>query len=269
MIEVRIMKFHDAHCHLANKDFVKDFDISTFMEKWKNSGLEYVIGVSSNISESYKILEMSKEFKRIIPGIGIHPWKAKTQMKEELKAEFKQIINDNEIIVIGEIGLDHHFIKKEERYPYQEEYFRFFLEQAEKNSLPINIHLKGAEEETSDILTSYKISSENILIHWYSGPKKVFNQFLERDYFFSINPSVLTGSTHIEVLKNAPLNRILTESDGNVKYTIDNVKVTGSPGIIPEVLSKIEEIKNIELDELSVILQKNIRIYANLAGDKI
>ena len=269
MIEVRIMKFHDAHCHLADKDFMKDFDISTDMKKWKKSGLEYVIGVSSKISESYKILEMHKEFKRIIPGIGIHPWKAKTQMREELKTEFKQIIHDNEIIVIGEIGLDHHFIKKEERYLYQEEHFRFFLKQAEKNRLPVNIHLKGAEEEASDILTSYKIPSENILIHWYSGPKKVFNQFLERDYFFSINPSVLTGSTHIEVLKNAPLNRILTESDGNVKYTIDNVRVTGSPGIIPEVLSKIEEIKNIELEELSVILQKNIRIYAKIIGDKI
>lgn len=269
MIEVRIMKFHDSHCHLANKDFLKDFDISTSIDEWINLGLEYVIGVSTKLSETYKILEMSKEFKEIIPGIGIHPWKAKTQMKEELKAEFKQIINDNKMVVIGEIGLDHHFIKKEERYLYQEEYFRFFLEQAEINNLPVNIHQKGAEEETSDILTSYKIPSDNVLIHWYSGPKKIFNQFLERDYFFSINPSVLTGSTHIEVLKNAPLNRILTESDGNVKYTIDNVRVTGSPGIIPEVLSKIEELKNIELDELSVILQKNIRIYANLAGDKI
>ncbi len=263
-----MMKFHDAHCHLANKDFLKEFDIANSMEEWSGSGLEYVIGVSTKLSETLKILEMSRSFEEIIPGVGIHPWKAKRKMDEELKEEFLQIVKNYKEIVIGEIGLDHHFIKKEERYLYQKEHFNFFLHIAEKNNLPVNIHLKGAEKETSEILTSYKIPSENILIHWYSGPKNVLRQFIERDYFFSINPSILTGSTHIEVLKNVSLNRILTESDGNVKYTIDDIRVSGSPGIIPKVISKIVEIKNIQTDELLRILQENIRLYAKLKAIK-
>ena len=262
-----MMRFHDAHCHLASKDFLKEFDISNSMQEWRSSGLEYVIGVSTKLSESHKILEMSRNFKEIIPGIGVHPWKAKRTMDEELKDEFLQIIKNNKKVIIGEIGLDHHFIKKKERYLFQEEYFRFFLNVAEKNELPINIHLKGAEKETSDVLTSYKIPPENTLIHWYSGPKEVFNQFLERDYFFSINPSILTGSTHINVLKDVPLNRILTESDGNVKYTIDNVRESGSPGIIPDVIHRIGKIRDIQMDELLNILQENIRLYAKIEGD--
>jgi TatD DNase family protein len=267
VIEVRMMKFHDAHCHLASKDFLKEFDIPDSMDNWKEAGLEYVIGVSTKLSESQKILEISRSHNEIIPGIGIHPWKAKRPMDEHLKNEFVKIVKENKRIVIGEIGLDHHFVKIEERYKFQEEYFRFFLELAEGNRLPVNIHLKGAEKEVSEILTSYNIPPENTLIHWFSGPKNVLNQLLEREYFFTINPSILTGSTHIEVLKNISLNRMLTESDGNVKYTIDNERISGSPEIIPKVIKKITEIKSIQLEVLVKILQENFRVYTKIEGN--
>jgi len=70
-----------------------------------------------------------------------------------------------------------------------------------------------------------------------------------------------------QVLKDVPLNRILTESDGNVKYTIDNVRVSGSPGIIPDVIHRIGKIKDIQIDELLNILQENIILYAKIEGD--
>ncbi len=258
------MKFHDAHCHLASKSFQKDFNLESSMEQWSEQGLEYVIGVSTKYSESKKILDLSREFDRIIPGIGVHPWNAKKTLTNETKENFLKLFSEHKKVIIGEIGLDHHFIKKEERYPYQEQYFRFFLQIAEKNSLPVNIHLKGAEVEIASILSSYKIPSNNVLIHWYSGPSHILNQFIERDYFFTVNPSILTGSPHIDVLKKVSINRILTESDGNVKYTINNERVIGSPGIIPKVMQKIIEITHHDMEEISNILQDNLRNYTNI-----
>ncbi|MBY9001295.1 MAG: TatD family hydrolase [Candidatus Heimdallarchaeota archaeon] len=257
------MKFHDAHCHISRKSFLKEFDISTSMKEWSKMGLEYVIGVSTKLSDSIKIVEMQNSYKEIIPGIGIHPWSAKKPLTEELKSQFLNLTKLCNVLVIGEIGLDHHFIKDEERYPHQVETFNFFLELAEKNKYPVNIHLKGAEKEGAEILGSYDLPSNCVLIHWYSGPEDVLKEFIDRGYFFSINPSILSGSPHIQVLKEVPYERILTESDGDVKYLINGDKTIGSPGIIPETLKKIGVMKKNTVDEVAYQLQANLRNYLN------
>jgi TatD DNase family protein len=264
VIEVQLMKFHDAHCHLSSKSFQKDFNLEEDIQKWKNQGMEYVIGVSTKYSECLTTLELAKKYETVIPGIGTHPWSAKKPLTEEIEAKFTELFSENSNAIIGEIGLDHHFIKNEERYPYQEQYFRFFLRNAEKRKLPVNIHLKGAEEETAEVLSSYEIPPNKILIHWYSGPPKILKLFIENDYLFTVNPSILTGSTHKTVLENCSVNNILTESDGNVKYTIGDERIIGSPGIIPQVITKIAETKNCNIDEITRILQKNFTKYTNL-----
>jgi len=264
VIEVQIMKFHDAHCHISSKSFQKDFNLDEYLPKWREEGMEFVIGVSTKYTESLNALELSNRFKFIIPGIGIHPWSAKKPLNVEMEEKFNRIFSENQNIVIGEIGLDHHFVKKEERYQYQEQYFKFFLQRAENKGLPVNIHIKGAEMEAAEILSSYNIPPNNILIHWYSGPSKILRVFIERDYFFTINPSILAGSTHKSVLENCSINNILTESDGNVKYTIENEPIIGSPGIIPKVIAKIAEIKNSNIDEITRLLRQNFIKYTNL-----
>ena len=264
VIEVHQMKFHDAHCHIPNKSFLKDFDIDESITKWTKMGMEFVVGVSTKLTECQKIVELSKKYYEIIPSFGIHPWGCKKPLTEEIKTKIRTLVEDNPISVLGEIGLDRHFIKKVEYYPIQEEYFRFFLELSVEYKRPVNIHLKGAEEEVSNILTDYDIPSHNTNIHWFSGPNQILDEFIERDYFFSINPSILSGSPHITVLQKASMNRILTESDGNVKYTIDDARIIGSPAIIPKTIDKIAEIKNESKEVISVQLQTNLRRYLNL-----
>ena len=256
------MKFHDVHCHLPKNYFYRE--IENYMEKWIKEGLEVVISVASKYKESLRNIDLCSKFDRIIPGIGVHPWNAKTNLTEETKGNFESVILNNQNAILGEIGLDHHFIHKEEYYPIQEEYFKFFLELSEKHKIPVNIHGKGAEALVAEILTSFKIQSDNILMHWYSGPKRVLSQFIDRGYFFSINPSVLTGSTHIEVLKSISNDQILTESDGNVKYTIDNERIIGSPAIVPKIMGKISDLKNIGIEEVSEILHNNLKRYLNI-----
>ncbi|NPD89130.1 MAG: TatD family hydrolase [Asgard group archaeon] len=256
------MKLHDVHCHLPKNYFY--MDIENYMERWISEGLEVVISVATKYKESLRSIELHSKFNQIVPGIGVHPWSAKRKLTEEIKENFELLILDNKNVVLGEIGLDCHFIDKEEYYPIQEEYFKFFLGLSEKHGIPVNIHGKGAEGVVAETLTSFKIPPNNVLMHWYSGPKKILSQFIDRGYFFSINPSVLTGSSHIEVLKATPKDQILTESDGNVKYTIDDERIIGSPALIPRVLEKISEWKQIENEEISDILHSNLKRYLNI-----
>ena len=261
MFLVYLMRFHDAHCHLPENYFYKEID--SFMEEWLKLGLEFVVSVSNKFTSCERSIELSTRFKEIIPGLGIHPWKAKKSLTEELKEKFINLIQKYPGVILGEIGLDHHFIKREEYYPFQEEYFRFFLELSEKNNIPVNIHGKGAEILVAEILTTFNIPPDNILMHWYSGPQNILTDYVNRGYFFSISPSILSGSPHINVLTEASFDQILTESDGNVKYSINNERVIGSPSLIPQVLEKICEVKEDNMEETMSKLHGNFRRYLN------
>ena len=64
------MLFHDAHCHISSKSFLKDFDLQTSFQNWEKEGLEYVIGVSTKTSESLRIL-LFVEARTLSPGFRI------------------------------------------------------------------------------------------------------------------------------------------------------------------------------------------------------
>ena len=63
----------------------------------------------------------------------------------------------DQICAIGEIGLDHHFVKEKALYPLQKAIFDQMLSLAQELELPVNIHTKGAEKLVFDTLPSYKI----------------------------------------------------------------------------------------------------------------
>ena len=257
------MQFYDVHCHIVKSYFRKNLD--AFLSQWVDKGLIKVVSMAMKYSESAKNIELSKNYKQIIPGIGIHPWKAKKPLNEDIKNQFVDLLSlTNKAVVIGEIGLDYHFIKIQERYPYQKQFFNFFLELAEQFSLPVSLHLKGAEKEGAEILTSFDLKPAQVLIHWYSGPIDVLKEFQQRGYFFSVNPSVLTASTHVRVVELVPMEQLLTESDGDVKYTIDNRRIIGSPDLIPEIINKIAHVKKLPQDIVVETLLNNAKSYLML-----
>ncbi|MHA1685552.1 MAG: TatD family hydrolase [Candidatus Heimdallarchaeaceae archaeon] len=257
------MQFYDIHCHIVKNYFRKNLD--AFLTQWTNEGLVKVVSMAMKYSESVKNIELGQNYSQIIPGIGIHPWKAKKPLDESLKDQFINLLSlKDRPLVIGEVGLDYHFIKIQERYPYQKQFFTFFLELAEQFHLPVSLHLKGAEKEGAEILTSFNLKPTQVLIHWYSGPLDVLKEFQQRGYYFSINPSVLTTSTHVRVAELVPLEQLLTESDGDVKYIIGNKKIIGSPALIPASISKIADIKNLPQDEIVNSLLSNAKSYLML-----
>ncbi len=255
------MSFHDAHCHLSDKFFLKDID--SYFTEWRSLGLTAVISVATKLSESTKNFELADLYTEVIPGVGLHPWKAKRQPDHETMNVYKELLLSQRTLVIGEVGLDYHFIKNEDLYHFQEEWFCFFLSEAEKHSLPLNIHAKGAEQRVSELLDTFSLKPHKVLLHWYSGSERSLMKLNDQGYFFSVNPSLLTGSTHKRVLEFVPLEHLLTESDGNVSYTISGEKFVGSPSLIPVVIKEMSNMLNLPVETLQNQLETNLQRYLN------
>jgi TatD DNase family protein len=203
-----------------------------------------------------RILELSGRYKEIYPALGIHPEEVKMNKEIETQLDYlEEIIRKNRDVIcaIGEIGLDHHFIKEEELYHTQKVIFESMLSLAQELDLPVNLHTKGAEKLVFDMLPSYNIP--NINIHWYSGPETFLDIGIDRGYYFSITPALRYSPAVKKTVTKVDNEYLLLESDGPVKYS----GRTGTPAMIREVINTISKIKEVPIGELESQIFENTK----------
>lgn len=250
------MELLDAHCHLLGKKILRQID--DLRSKWEDTGITHIINVCSTLHESQKSMQLFKDLPEVIMGIGKHPWKAKNVTSEEMDS-FERLISLHDCKVIGEVGLDYYAIKDVTRYGFQQEWFKFFIEMSNKYKKPLNIHVTGAEVDILKYLTDYWDKTASVNIHWYSGPIDVLTKLLDLGCYFSINPAIYYSKSHQDALQKLPIDRVLTETDGDVFYKPMNI--LGEPSIVTIVLDKISELKNINKSELAESVILNFKEY--------
>jgi len=241
----------DVHCH-ANLFLTLD----KVIEDAKKVGVEKIIAVAMSSISQERVLEIASQYNEVFASLGIHPEEVK--MNENLEKQLDSIItlikkNKQNICAIGEIGIDHYFVKDRELYPLQKIIFEKMLLLAQDLKLPVNLHTKGAEEIVFDTLPSYDIP--NINIHWYSGPEKFLNLGMDRGYYFSITPAISYSPVVKKVVLNVDKEHLLLESDGPVKYS----GKIGVPAMVKNVLKSISTLKEIKSDELEKQIEENTR----------
>jgi len=209
----------------------------------------------SSLSQK-RILDITEQYNEVYASLGIHPEEVK--MNSKIEQQLDSIIdlikkNKQNICAIGEIGLDHYFVKDEELYPIQKRIFEEMLAVAQNLNLPVNLHTKGAEKIVFDMLPSYKIP--NVNIHWYSGPETYLKEGIDRGYFFSITPALSYSPAVKKTVIAVNKNHLLLESDGPVKYS-GNI---GTPSMIREVLNSISKLKKMPVLELEALILDNTK----------
>ena len=241
----------DIHCH-ANLYLVLD----QVIKEAKSVGVEKIIAVGMSAVSIERILEISDRYEEIYPALGIHP--EEVRMNKDIENQLDSVIktireNKEKICAIGEIGLDHHFVKEKELYPLQKNIFEKMLSLAQELELPVNLHTKGSEKMVFDMLPSFNIP--NINIHWYSGPEEFLNLGIDRGYFFSITPAISYSPAVKKTVSRVDEEHLLLESDGPVRYSGKD----GTPAMIRDVLSTISKLKDIPNDDLENQICENTK----------
>ncbi len=242
----------DTHCH-ANLYLV----LEEILKEAIGAGVSKIISVSMSATSQERNLELAKQFDMIYPALGIHPEEVKEN--PNIENQLDNVIefirkNKEEICAIGEIGLDHYFVKKKELYPLQKKIFEEMLSLAQELELPVNIHSKGAEKEVFETLPSYKIPHINI--HWYSGPEEYLKEGMDRGYYYSITPAISYSPAVNKTVSIVDVDQLLLESDGPV----ESRGTIWTPGMIKNVLNSISKIKKIAIKDLELHIETNTKV---------
>ena len=198
----------DTHCHIDEAAF--DADREAVIARQREEGVQAMIVPGVNVASIETVLDVCHRHPGYcFPALGLHPEEVKADWQEQLAIVEDAIrAHRNELVAIGEIGLDYYWDKtfKEE----QKEVLRRQLVLARELDLPVILHNREATEDILHIVQEIQMVNGKCengkltgVFHCYSGSKETAQIILNMGFYLGIG-GVLT-------FKNSKLADTLTE----------------------------------------------------------
>lgn len=248
--------FIDTHCHLTERYNDGATDIIT---RAHAIGVGAIICATAEPGDIAQILNIAHTNKNVFCTIGLHPDCADNVCAQDYLTS--NILNDDLVIGIGEIGLDYH-----ERDDNKKNQIKLFIEQLEiahQYNLPVAIHTRDAEEDTAQILTS----KNHGVLHCFTSSWNLAKVMLDRGFYFSAS-GILTfknAGDIRDVFAKIPNERIVIETDSPFCAPVPYRGKVCEPAFVVETAKVLAEIKNLQLNELESILFENTkRLYPKI-----
>ena len=251
------MHLIDTHCHLNHQTLLDQVD--DIIKRAKDAGVSTLFVIGWDEVSSRKAVELAKIYPTVKAIIGLHPVDSKPDSSldwiEPLAKE-----NPNEVIAIGEIGLDYHWKKLSEEHDLQARHLIQQIDIANRLNLPIVIHCRDAYEAILPILKEHEVKAHGVM-HCYAGSPMLVSQFTKLGFYLSFGgPITFKNATEArESVSATPLNRILIETDAPYLAPHPFRGKTNEPSYLPLIFEKIKEIYGIDADELSNNLNSNVK----------
>jgi TatD DNase family protein len=246
----------DSHIHLSDPQY--DSDIANIIICMRKMHIKACC-VSEDLLSSKKTIQLSKNSELILPFVGIHPSKSHEKLDPII-----ELINQNSSIItgIGEIGLDPTYVSSELDIQRQEKLFRVQLSLAEKLRKPISIHSRKSLDKIYEIIPSYSI--RGMLLHWFDGNKNQLKQAMDMGFFVSYGPLLVYAKDKQLLLSKTPMDKILVETDGPVKFSRCFGLKTAQISFIPSIIFCASKVLKKSYEEFATILEKNSNAFLGI-----
>ena len=244
----------DSHCHLDHEPLISD--LNNVIQRSKDVGIKKLLTISTSIDSFSKIKQLIHKDDIIYGTVGIHPHESDKNVLSS--SQLVQNFRENEkIIGIGETGLDFYYNNSDREKQILS--FKEHIEASIETRSPLIVHSRNAENETYEILNSYKNKDLKILMHCFTGSKKFAEKLLNLNAFFSAS-GIITFKNSLELqetFKFLPLEKILIETDSPFLAPVPNRGKKNEPSFIDYTAQKLAELKEITKSQLVEITTNN------------
>jgi TatD DNase family protein len=226
----------DAHAHLDELDALE-----TDLDEAKGAGVIAIVGVGMSVRSNQKILDAARGYPGFVfPAIGYHPWEIR---EEEIESHLRFLRDHVEpCVAVGEVGLDY---KAKVKKPLQKKVFEEVVSLAVLHRKPLVLHCRYAYQSVLSMIAEARV--KKAVFHWYAGPPGLLSDILDAGYHISATPAVAYSPPHRAAVKDAPLDRILLETDCPVVYQ----DVPSRPVHMLETLRDVARVKGLPAEEVA------------------
>ncbi len=246
--------FVDVHCHLDSERFAED--VSEVIARAKAAGVSAIISNGTNVTSNRAVLEIARKFPIVKAALGLYPLDAlgygNDPTKEpgppiDVDAELAFIeMHANEVIALGEVGLDNHWIKKPVALETQKVIFGKVIDLAMKIGKPLIVHSRSAEKDVIDMLEAK--SARKVVMHCFGGRKSLIDRAVKLGYSFSIPPSIVRLEHFRMIVDRVPMNQLLTETDAPWQGAVSGER--NEPANVKTTIEWIAKIKGFTAEEV-------------------
>ena len=234
-------KLIDTHAHL---DELKNLDLA--LEEAKKAGVIAIVAVGSNQQSNIETLEISQKHRDLVhPALGLHPWQLANLGPSEIDDNLRFVEqNIASAVAVGEIGLDYDKrVRKVAPKELQQEVLGRLLNIANKYAKPAIIHSRYAWRDALSLVQNVGI--DRAVFHWFTGFSSVLKDIIDGGYFVSATPASEYHEEHRRAVKEAPLRRLLLETDCPVTYGRE-ARYESRPVDVLRGLKAVSQLKGVE-----------------------
>ena len=279
--------FFDIHAHTNFVAF--DTDRDDVIKRALEQGV-WMCNVGTQQDTSRKAIELAEKYKEgVYAIIGLHPihtgksFHDAKELGEEGKAFtsrgevwdttiYRSMAIHPKVVAIGECGLDFYRENEDSGFKIQEKTFRHHIELAIEVGKPLMLHVingsgRSAYREALSILKSYNLNLKSFLrgdFHFFAGSWEEAKEILDEGFNLSFTGVITFARDYDEVVKNTPLDRIMTETDCPYVTPAPFRGKRNEPMYVQEVVKKIAEIRGEDFEKVKRQLVVNARNFFNL-----
>ena len=239
----------DVHAHLDSKELLPD--IKNIIKKCLEARMIAIINNGVDHTSNLKTIEISDQYSIVKPSLGLFPTIAENLSEKEIDAELKFIEKLNPF-AIGEVGLDFFRGKKKEK---QIEIFKKIIKLAKKIKKPLIVHSRNAEKEVIKTLIEEK--AKKVILHCFSGKKNLIHEAIKNNFYFSIPPNIVRNEHFKNLVKEAPISLLLTETD--CPYLGPEKEELNFPMNVIFSIKEIARIKHLDEEEVEKMIYMNFQ----------
>lgn len=283
-------RYFDAHTHV---NFVAyNEDRADSIARAKEAGvIMNVVGTQKDTSAA--AVELAQKYENVYATIGLHPIHTSKSYHDEKElgpsfakategkegnegftsrgevfdmATYEKLGSSPRVIAIGECGLDY-FRLEEKTKEIQKEAFIQQIELANKLGKPLMLHIRpalhslgdggNAYDDALDVLKAHaKVKGD---VHFFAGDWATAKKFLDFGFTLSFTGVLTFTHDYDEVVKNAPLDMLLSETDAPYVTPVPHRGKRNESAYVLEVVRAIARIREQDFDEVAAQLMENAR----------
>ncbi|WP_029604561.1 TatD family hydrolase [Kozakia baliensis] len=241
----------DTHCHLDRLE-----DVPAALELARQSGVGGMTTIGTRLSHAAKQIDLTRYDTpelRVWCAIGTHPDHAHQEAQKSAE-EIAALAEPECVIGIGESGLDY-FHGGPDVKAAQQQSFRAHIGAARLTGLPLVIHAREADRDVVAILQDEHEAhgAFPFLLHCFASGRELAKSALDLGGYLSFSGLLTFPKCENirEVAREAPMERILVETDSPFLAPVPKRGKPNTPGFVAYTAARLAQERGVSEPEIA------------------
>ena len=242
------MQIVDSHCHINFDELSKK--LPDVLANARNNDVSHMLCVAVNLEDFPQVKSLADEHEHVFASVGVHP--CYKDVKEPTTQELIDLASDENIVAVGETGLDYFRIEGRDM-TWQQDRFKRHIDAGKAVDKPLIIHTRSAADDTMRMLKEEGADQCKGVMHCFAEDWEVAKKALDLGFYISFSGIVtFKSATNVqEVARKCPIDRILVETDAPYLAPVPLRGKLNEPANVRHTAQFVADLRGVPLAELA------------------